>query len=73
MYKFVVENVSIRIHMKKIKSHKVSNTFAPWGTWLAVRSVYVPLGQMGLSCLRSKLVPRGTNLSETLYDFIFFI
>jgi hypothetical protein len=33
-YNFVIENASIGIHMRKIRLHKISNTFAPRGTWL---------------------------------------
>jgi hypothetical protein len=31
-YNFVAESISIRIHMKKLQSNKVSNIFVPWGT-----------------------------------------
>jgi len=29
----MVENISIKIHMQKLWSHKVSNRFAPQRTW----------------------------------------
>jgi hypothetical protein len=36
---FVGGNTSIKIHMKKLSSHKVSNTFVPWGTCLFSQAI----------------------------------
>jgi hypothetical protein len=33
-YNYVVEGISIKIHMQKLRSNKVLNTFVPQGTWL---------------------------------------
>ncbi len=30
-YNFVSGNILIRIHMKKLQSNKILNTFVPWG------------------------------------------
>jgi hypothetical protein len=38
-YSFVVESTLIKIHMKMLQSHKVSNTFVLQGTWLLLSNL----------------------------------
>ncbi len=35
-YNFVVGNISIKIHIQKLCSHKVFNTFVPWGNMVVL-------------------------------------
>ncbi len=52
--------------MQKLKSHKVSNTFVSWGTWLVRRARFKlffwpygwPQGEMGL------MFPKKRNLNS---------
>jgi hypothetical protein len=37
-YNYIVEGISIKIHMQKLQSNKVLNTFVPQGTWLLPRT-----------------------------------
>jgi hypothetical protein len=37
-YNYVVEGISIKIHMQKLCSNKVLDTFVPQGTWLLPRA-----------------------------------
>jgi len=34
IYNFVIGNILIKIHMQKLWSNKILNTFVPQGTWL---------------------------------------
>jgi hypothetical protein len=50
-YNFIIENASIRIHMRKIRLHKISNTFAPRGTCLLPWAIQDPFSQRPVGLL----------------------
>ncbi len=58
-YNFVIWNISIRIHMQKLRSSKISNTFVPYGklSSFSPRDMIVPQGKEGLSCSPKQLKP----------------
>jgi hypothetical protein len=53
-YNFAVVNISIKIHMQKLWSNKILNTFVPWWTCLSPRQ-FKPLLPMHMVALRSNL------------------
>ncbi len=61
-YNFIIGNISIKIHMRKLKSYKILDKFVPQGTWLASGSNYLPQGKTSLSCIRERPCPYGKNI-----------
>jgi hypothetical protein len=64
-YNFVIGSTSVRPHMKKLWSHKVFDTFFPWGNMVAPQGT-IALGSNLIHILW------GTNVLETLCDHNFF-
>jgi hypothetical protein len=73
-YNFVLENISIRTHMKKLCSHKVWNTFAPWRNMVAPqrncspRHMVGPRGEMGISCPNEQMCSFQLQSCDYLWD-----
>jgi hypothetical protein len=42
-YNFVVQSISIKAHMQKLWSYKVSNTLLPWRAWLLLGGTWFRL------------------------------
>jgi hypothetical protein len=57
---FVIESISIRIHMQKLCSYKVSNTH------IHQENMIVPYGNLGLFLLEGQLYAWGSNLNRVL-------